>query len=208
MSFVGEGLTIVWAVAQANLSASLHRSRMNQLAWHCGCRASAEKAKANAVGEATANCSRPVHRGPGDGTHVQTCRVNWGPSPVPPVRVGGLDSESISCRADGRGSDEVVVSDDLAGQHNPLASQGPLDRIVTGYFLLSFPSRGGLDRKVHYRWKSNATLATYKSPWVSRSVMKVVAEFLFEAVPGKTRRPEFQRGRGKHRHSKCACPGA
>ena len=45
------------AVAQANLSASLHDPRVNQLAWHCGCRASADMAKANTVGEATANAT-------------------------------------------------------------------------------------------------------------------------------------------------------
>jgi hypothetical protein len=28
-----------------------------------------------------------------------------------------------------RGSDEAIVSDNLAGQHNPLGSQGPLDGI-------------------------------------------------------------------------------
>jgi hypothetical protein len=90
---------------------------------------------------------------------------------------------------EGRGSDEVIVSDDPAGQHNPRASQGPLDRIVLGIFLLSFPSRGGLDRKVHYRRKTNETLAAYKSPCFI--TMKVAVEFLFEAVLGKTRRTEF-----------------
>ena len=32
---------------------------------------------------------------------------------------------SLCCGS--RGSDEAIVSDDPAGQHNPLASQGPLD---------------------------------------------------------------------------------
>ncbi len=150
------------AVAKANLSAPLHCPRVNQLPWRCGCRASAEMAKATTVGEATATCSRPVHRGSGDGTHEPTRQVKWGPSPSPPIWVGGLDSKFISCRVGGRGADEVIVSDDPAGQDNPLASQGPLDRIVLGIFLLSFPSRGGLDRKVHFRWKTSETLAAYK----------------------------------------------
>ncbi|MFI5455274.1 MAG: hypothetical protein ACHRXM_07455, partial [Isosphaerales bacterium] len=68
---------------------------------------------------------------------------------------------------------------------------GPLDRIVLGIFLLSFPSRGGLDRKVHYRWKTNETLAAYKSLCFGSITMKVAVEFLFEAVLGKTRRTEF-----------------
>jgi len=151
------------AVAQANLSASLHRARVNQLPCRCGCRAAAETAKATTVGEATARCSRPVHRGSGDGTHELTRRLKWGTSLFPPVWVGGLDNEFISCRVAERGSDEVVVSTDPAGQHNPLASQGPLDRIVSGHFTVSFPLRGGLDRKVHYTLKANETLAAYKS---------------------------------------------
>ena len=180
------------AVAQANLSASLHDPRKNQRAWvYCGCRAMADMAKANTIGEATANCSRLVHRGPEDGTHEQTRRLKWGPSLVPPAWVGRLDSESISCRVEGRGADEVVVSDDPAGQHNPLVSQGPLDRIVSWSFILSFPSRGGLDRKVHYRLKASEALAAYKSRCFGSIVVKVAVEFQFEAVLGKTRRTEF-----------------
>lgn len=179
------------AVAQAILSASLDDPRKNQLAWACGCRATAKLAKATTGGEATAICSRLVHRGSGDGTHEQMHRVNWGPSHFPPVGVGWLDSEIISCRVEVRGADEVIVSSDPAGQHNPLASQGPLDRIVSGNFLLNFPSRGSLDRKVHYRWKTNETLAAYKLLCFHDIVTKVAVEFLFEAVLGKTHRTEF-----------------
>jgi len=179
------------AVAQAILSAPLHYSRTNQLAWSCGCRATADLAKANMGGEATAICNRPVHRGSGDGTHEQTRRVKWGPSHLPPLGVGWLDSESISCRVEVRGADEVIVSSDPAGQHNLLASQGPLDRIVSGIFFLSFPSRGGLDRKVHYRWKASETLTAYKLFCSLSSIAKVAVQFLFEAVLGKTRRTEF-----------------
>jgi hypothetical protein len=181
----------VRAVTQVNLSASLRDPRKNQRAWSCGCRATAKLAKATTVGEATAICNRPVHRGSGDGTYEQTHRLNWGPSLFLPTRDEGLDSEFISCRLEGRGADEVVVSNDPVGQHNPLASQGPLDWIVLGNFLLSFPSRGGLDRKVHYRWKTNGTLAAYKSRCFGSIVVKVAVEFQFEAVLGKTRRTEF-----------------
>jgi hypothetical protein len=152
----------VRAVTQVNLSASLHDPRKNQRAWSCGCRATAKLAKATTVGEATAKCNRPVHRGTGDGTYEQTRRLNWGPSLFLPVRDVRIDSEFISCRLEGRGADEVVVSVDPPGHYNPVASQGPLDRIVSGNFLLSFPSRGSLDRKVHYRWKTNGALAAYK----------------------------------------------
>jgi hypothetical protein len=196
----------VRAVAKVNLSAPLHCPRANQLPWRRGCRASAERAKANMVGEATARCSRPVHRGPGDGTHVRTCRVNWGPSPFPPDRAGGLVSESISCRVEGRGADEVIVSDDPAGQHNPQASQGPLDGIVSGSFRLSSPSWESLVRKDHDRRKPSAALAVYKSPCFGSMLAKVTAEFPFEAVLGKTRCTEFQRGRGRHRNPECVYP--
>jgi hypothetical protein len=40
--------------------------------------------------------------------------------------------EYISRQEKPRGSDEAIVSDDPAGQHNLLASQGPLDRIALG----------------------------------------------------------------------------
>ena len=60
-----------------------------------------------------------------------------------------------------------------------------------GASLLSFPSRGGLDRKVHYRGKTNATLAAYKLLCLDSIATKVTVEFLFEAVLGKTRRTEF-----------------
>ena len=179
------------AVTQVNLSASLDDSRKNQRAWSCGCRATAKLAKATTVGEATAICNRPVHRGSGDGTYEQTHRLKWGPSLFPPAWAGWLDSESISCRVEGRGADEVIVSIDPAGQHNPLASQGPLDWIVLGNLCFSFPSRGGLVRKDHNRWRTNETLAAYKLRWFGSIVVKVAVEFQFEAVLGKTRRTEF-----------------
>ena len=180
------------AVAQANLCPPRYTTHARTNA--CGylwMPSQADVAKADTVGEATANCNRSIHRGSGGGTHEQTRRLNWGPSLFPPLGVGGLDSECISCRVEVRGADEVIVSIDPAGQHNPLASQGPLDRIVSGLFLLSFPSRGGLDRKVHYRWKTNGTLTAYKPLCFGSRTAKVTVEFLFEAVLGKTRRTEF-----------------
>ena len=121
------------AAAQANLLASLQDPRENQRAWSCGCRAMEELAKASVVGEATAMCNRPVHRGFRDGTYEQTCRLNWGPSRSPPEAgpwVGGPARKFISGRVRTRGAHEVIVSDDPVGQHNPLASQGPLDGIA------------------------------------------------------------------------------
>ena len=99
----------------------------------CGCRAMEELAKATTVGEVTAVCNRPVHRGIGDGTYEQTHRLNWGPSCSPPEAgpwVGGPDHKSISGRVRARGAHEAVVSSDPAGQHNPQGSQGPLDGIA------------------------------------------------------------------------------
>jgi len=123
----------VRAATQVNLFASLQDPRENQRAWLCGCRAMKELAKASAVGEATAICNRPVHRGFRDGTYGQTYRLNWGPSRSPPEAgpwVGGPTRKYISWWVRTRGAHEVIVSDDPAGQHNPLASQGPLDGIA------------------------------------------------------------------------------
>jgi len=123
----------VRAATLVNSTASLQDPRENQRAWSCGCRATEELAKATMVGEATAICNRPVHRGIEDSTHGQTRRLNWGPSCSPPKAgpwVGGPDREYISGRVRARGAHEAVVSSDPAGQHNPQGSQGPLDGIA------------------------------------------------------------------------------
>jgi hypothetical protein len=123
----------VRAATLVNSTASLEDPRENQRAWSCGCRATEELAKAIMVGEVTAMCNRPVHRGIGDGTYEQTRRLNWGPSCSPPEAgpwVGGPDRKSISCRVRARGAYEAIVSSDPAGQHNPQGSQGPLDGIA------------------------------------------------------------------------------
>jgi hypothetical protein len=63
---------------------------------------------------------------------VQPRGVNWGPSAFPPEAVSlgaaGPAAKTISGGEGGRGADEAIVSDDLEGQHNPPASQGPLGR--------------------------------------------------------------------------------
>ena len=87
--------------------------------------------KAKAGEEATVICTLRGHRGMGGGTRAQFSGVNWGTSGSPPqadfLGCSGLRRESISGGEGFRVSDEAVVSDDPAGQHNPLASQGPLD---------------------------------------------------------------------------------
>jgi hypothetical protein len=102
-------------------------------------------------------------------------------------------TKKISRREDLRVSDEVVVSEDLEGQHNPPASQGPLDWKVCGATTPISCPRGP---QGWMTW----TIVTYKSRCdrrmrvlrlTRRNVVKVVAEFQFEAVLGKTRRTEF-----------------
>ena len=87
--------------------------------------------KATTEEEVTAVCTLRGHRGKGGGTRAQSSGVNWGPSGFPPqadfLGCSSLRRESISGGEGFRVSDEAVVSDDPAGQHNPLASQGPLD---------------------------------------------------------------------------------
>ena len=87
--------------------------------------------KAKTEEEATVTCTLRDHRGKGGGTRAQSSGVNWGTSGFPPqadiLGCSGLRRESISGGEGFRVSDEAVVSDDPAGQHNPLASQGPLD---------------------------------------------------------------------------------
>jgi hypothetical protein len=66
-----------------------------------------------------------------DGTKRKTCRVNWGTSQEQPwIRLKGEDplyEYKINRRKFLRDSDAAIVSIDPVGQHNPLASQGPLD---------------------------------------------------------------------------------
>ena len=87
--------------------------------------------KAKSEEEATVACTLRGHRGKGGGTRAQSSGVNWGTSGFPPqadiLGCSSLRRESISGGEESRGADEAVVSDDPPGQHNPMASQGPLD---------------------------------------------------------------------------------
>lgn len=94
--------------------------------WTCGCRTSAETVKTSALGEATVFCTRSIHRGSGDGMHEQIRNLNWGPT----CDQKSPADELISRRRIASGSDEAIVSDDPTGHDNPLASQGPLGRMV------------------------------------------------------------------------------
>ena len=82
--------------------------------------------KAKADDEVTAKCSRPVCRGTEDGTEETDRQSKLGDLSTE----GRPDGENISRREGSRVSDEVIVSVDLAGQQNPLASPGPLDGSV------------------------------------------------------------------------------
>ena len=87
--------------------------------------------KANTEEKVTVICTLRGHRGKGGGTRAQSSGVNWGTSGFPPeadfLGCSSLRREAISGGEAFRGSDEAVVSDDPTGQHNPMASQGPLD---------------------------------------------------------------------------------
>src|SRR5208337_1490073 len=71
----------------------------------------------------------------GGSTRAQSSGVNWEPSGFPPQAVflwcSSPRRETISSGEGFRGAYEAVVSDDPSGQHNPMASQGPLDGRVS-----------------------------------------------------------------------------
>jgi hypothetical protein len=116
----------VQAVAQANLNQPRYATTCEPTCVVCGCRVPADWTKTSAGGVATVICTRSAHRGTEDGMHEQTRRLNWGPTRGRSLR----QTKQISCRRATSGSDEAIVSDDLGGQHNRLASQGPLDGSV------------------------------------------------------------------------------
>ncbi len=101
------------------------------------------------------------HRGKGGGTRAQFSGVNWGTSGFPPeadfLGCSSLRRESISGGEGSRGAHEAVVSDDPPGQHNPMASQGPLDGRVGGAGSRAILNRKALERVIPsgitYSWE-------------------------------------------------------
>ena len=166
---------------QMNLCPPRYTSTREPTAWGRECRASTDMAKTSVEGEATVKRTFPAHRGPGGGMHEQTGRLNWGTT----RRRSGPRTKQISRGLATSGSDEAIVSNDLAGQHNRSASQGPLDESVWEWRTVS--TSGGLVRKDH-RCSAN-TLASRISRGIPSA--KVATDIPFEAVLGKTRRTEF-----------------
>lgn len=133
-------------------------------------------AKTIVDGEATVECTHPVHRSNEGGMHEQTDSLNWGPT----RRRKCPEDEYIIRRVATSGSDEAIVSDDLAGHYNRPASQGPLGESVWERGPTSCPQ--GPQASRHH------TGVAYQS---GSPPAKVAADFSFEAVLGKTRRTEF-----------------
>ena len=111
------------------------------------------------------------------------------------TRPSGKDpaGECITSGEGARVSDEAIVSRDPAGQHNPLASQGPLDGSVLGSDPAVLPLTGP-------RGSQPGTWASYKADrdggmralrFSLPDSAKIEVDFPFEAVLGKTRRTEF-----------------
>ncbi len=102
-------------------------------------------------------------------------------------------TKKISRWKDLRVSDEAIVSTDPKGQHNPLVSQGPLDWIAhyrESRFLAPLGPQGypGWAMAKNKSW----CYRQMRVPRLTRScVAKILVEFQFEAVLGKTRRTEF-----------------
>src|SRR5208282_3348530 len=88
----------------------------------------------------------------GVGTRAQSSGVNWGTSGFPPqadfLGCSRPGHESISGGEGFRGADEAVVSDDPSGQHNPMASQGPLDGRVSVAGDRAILNRKALERVI------------------------------------------------------------
>jgi hypothetical protein len=162
--------------------------------------------KAKTEEEATVIRTLRGHRGKGGGTRVQSSGVNWGTSGFPPeaefLGCSSLRREFISGGEGFRVSDEAVVSDDPTGQHNPMASQGPLDGRVGGAGSRATLNREVLERgnpfgdrvllgartAVAYKTQSWGGCGRHLSLGLSS---KVAIDGPFEAVLGKTRRTEF-----------------
>ena len=117
--------------------------------------------KAKTEEQVTVICTLRGHRGRGDGTRAQSSGVNWGTSGFPPeadfLGCSRLRREFISGGEGFRVSDEAVVSDDPSGQHNPMASQGPLDGRVGVAGSRAILNRKALERVIPsgitYSWE-------------------------------------------------------
>jgi hypothetical protein len=102
----------------------------------------------------------------------------------PLVAIDVERTKQISRSKGASGSDVAIVSTDPAGQHNPLASQGPLDgNCVCRNGAIDDAACRAIDPA------SRPILPALKLP-ISHST-KMAADFPFEAVLGKTRRTEF-----------------
>ena len=115
-------------------------------------RTSYREVKAKTEEEVTVMGTLRDHRGMGGGTRAQSSGVNWGTSGFPPqadiLGCSSLCRESISGGEESRGADEAVVSDDPSGQHNPMASQGPLDGRVGAAGSRATLNRKALERVI------------------------------------------------------------
>jgi len=108
------------------------------------CRALTEWAKALTGDEETVSRSHLARRGTGDGTIGKMCGVNWGSSCDQPIlnrRAKIREDEENKPTKGTRVSDEAIVSDDPARQHNSPESQGPLDERDQKEDPLNMPER-------------------------------------------------------------------
>ncbi len=102
-------------------------------------------------------------------------------------------TKKISRWEDLRVSDEAILGADPKGQHNPLASQGPLDWIAHHRKPRLHAPLGpqGCPTWALAKYKSRCYRRMRVLRLTRRGVVKVLVQFQFEAVLGKTRRTEF-----------------
>ena len=102
-------------------------------------------------------------------------------------------TKQISRWEDRRVSDEVIVSIDPMGQHNPLASQGPLGRVAFATGSAGHAPFGPqeLDGQAFDVYKVLHRGCMQVLCLIPGPALKVTLESLLEAVLGKTRRTEF-----------------
>src|SRR6267142_7041634 len=134
------------------------------------------------------------HRSRDDGTESSSGRINWGPSAGRALRAIMMKSAVA-----GRSSDVAIVSNEAGGQHNRWRSQGPLGRCVASDAVSAAGRESDYGIK---RARKRKPLWTRQS---HREVAKDVSDSLLEAVLGKTRRTEFQRGQGKRNERSDDC---